>query len=179
MTEQLSQMMSRMNDTTDVGSHLTWFRRYRDDKTGQYVLSAEECLNSLAPIIAALVPVFPAGLRNYGGTEGVEETCQFLQFAPRWAGIPLKQTGVNTIGREPEADVIINHPTVSRRHAQIACIRQQFVLHDSGSKNGTFVNGSRLEPDKVLMLNPNDRIRFGKGMLYIFQVYSTGCDILP
>jgi len=178
MTEQLSQMMSRMNETTDVGSHLTWFRRHRDEKTGQYVLSVDECPYSLSPIMAALVPVFPAGLRNYTGKEDAGEMCQFLQFAPRWAGIQLKPTGVNTIGRESGADVLINHPTVSRRHAQIAYIRQHYVLHDSSSKNGTFVNGSRLEPDKVLVLNPNDRIRFGKGMVYIFQVYPTGSDIL-
>src|SRR5436305_14598785 len=121
MTEQLSHMGSRMNETADVGSHLTWFRRDRDASTGHNVLSVDEYPYSLPPIIAALVPVFPAGIRSDVGTEDAGEICQFLQFTPKCAEIELKQTGVRTIGPGPDADVLINHPTVSRHHPQIAC----------------------------------------------------------
>ena len=120
---------------------------------------------------ATLLPIFPAAIQTRTGTEDTGE--KLLQFAPSWAATQLNQTGITTIGREPGAHLTINDPTVSRRHAQIAYIRQRYVLHDLGSKNGTFVNDTRLEPDKVWLLNPNDRIRFGKGMIYIFQVYPT------
>jgi FHA domain len=200
MAEQLSHTTSRASETTDVGSHLTRIRRHRDERTGQYILSIDgeplPLISASTPqpsvftgigahqqhaYTATLLPVFPAAIPNRTGTkgagsesEGPLEISQFLQFAPPWAATQLSQTQVTSIGREPGAELPINDPTVSRRHAQIACIRQRYMLHDLGSKNGTFVNDTRLKPDEVWMLNPNDRIRFGKGMTYIFQVHPAG-----
>jgi hypothetical protein len=58
---------------------------------------------------------------------------------------PLK-LGVNTIGRLPDNDVVINDAHVSRRHCAILIHTDQHCeLHDVASKNGTFVNGRRLE----------------------------------
>jgi FHA domain len=192
MAEQLSHIMSRVGRTTDVGSHLTRFRKYRDERTGYYMLSIEgepynlPLISVSAPqppmqtsasahqqhsYTATLLPIFPAAIQTCSGTEDTGE--KFLQFAPPWTATQLSQTEVTTIGREPGANLCINDPTISRRHAQIACIRQRYVLHDLDSKNGTFVNDTRLEPDKVWLLNANDRIRFGKGMTYIFQVHPT------
>jgi hypothetical protein len=57
---------------------------------------------------------------------------------------PLK-TGINTIGRLPDNDVVIHGPYVSRRHCAILVhAGNGCELHDIASKNGTFVNGSRL-----------------------------------
>jgi pSer/pThr/pTyr-binding forkhead associated (FHA) protein len=57
---------------------------------------------------------------------------------------PLK-TGVNTIGRLPDNDVVIQGPYVSRRHCAILVhAGDKCELYDIASKNGTFVNGAKL-----------------------------------
>jgi hypothetical protein len=47
-----------------------------------------------------------------------------------------------TIGRAAECDVRIDRPSVSRKHARIAWLRNRFVIADLNSSNGTLVNGA-------------------------------------
>src|SRR5262249_9413474 len=70
---------------------------------------------------------------------------------------PLK-VGVNTIGRLPDNDVVVQAPYVSRRHCAILVhAGNGCELHDIASKNGTFVNGQRLQgPTR---LHSGDEIR--------------------
>jgi hypothetical protein len=50
------------------------------------------------------------------------------------------------VGRNPDCDVVIDSPEVSRRHAQILQTpSNQWLIKDLGSSNGTFVNGKRVE----------------------------------
>jgi pSer/pThr/pTyr-binding forkhead associated (FHA) protein len=49
-----------------------------------------------------------------------------------------------TLGRHPDNDVVLAHPTVSSRHAAITPDGLQLVLDDLGSSNGTLVNGQRI-----------------------------------
>jgi DNA-binding winged helix-turn-helix (wHTH) protein len=57
--------------------------------------------------------------------------------------IPLHD-GVNVIGREEDADVIISSPDISRRHAAITIGGDGTWIEDLGSKNGTFLGKRRL-----------------------------------
>ena len=52
--------------------------------------------------------------------------------------------GLNVLGRDPSAGLLIDHETVSRRHAAIVIRADSATLEDLGSKNGTFVDGDRL-----------------------------------
>src|SRR6266566_2694481 len=81
----------------------------------------------------------------------------------------LSQTKIMTIGRQAGAYLLIDNDSVSRRHAEISFANKQYVLRDLGSSNGTFVNEVRLEADKVYILKPDDRVRFGK-VKFMFQV---------
>lgn len=54
------------------------------------------------------------------------------------------------IGRDPEADVVIDNVSVSRRHAEIRRDRGGWVLEDLDSSNGTFLDGERLETARPL-----------------------------
>ena len=57
---------------------------------------------------------------------------------------PLK-VGLNTMGRSGDNDVVVEDLYVSRRHAAILVHHDHnFVLHDTASKNGTYLNGSRI-----------------------------------
>jgi pSer/pThr/pTyr-binding forkhead associated (FHA) protein len=51
---------------------------------------------------------------------------------------------VTRIGRGLQADLILEEPTVSRRHAIIVLHGDHAVLHDDNSLNGTWCNGERV-----------------------------------
>ncbi|MBP7829997.1 MAG: FHA domain-containing protein [Kiritimatiellae bacterium] len=63
-----------------------------------------------------------------------------------------------TIGRSPEADVVVLDEKVSRVHCGIRLWDGEFFIKDLKSRNGTSVNGQRVE---MVKLNPGDRIRVG------------------
>jgi hypothetical protein len=70
---------------------------------------------------------------------------------------PLK-VGLNTIGRAPENDVVVQDAYVSRRHCAILVhAGDGCELHDIASKNGTFINGRKLAGPTSLA--PGDEIR--------------------
>ena len=76
-------------------------------------------------------------------------------------GQEFKLDGSATIGRSPDATVMVDDPGVSRLHARIrrndaGC----FEVEDLGSKNGTFVNGARV--DRPRKLARGDVVRVGE-----------------
>ena len=58
--------------------------------------------------------------------------------------------GAHILGRDPDADVFLNHPGVSRRHARLTIADGQATIEDLGSKNGTFVGDQRVEGVRAL-----------------------------
>ncbi|MGO9895317.1 MAG: SpoIIE family protein phosphatase [Bryobacteraceae bacterium] len=62
------------------------------------------------------------------------------------------------IGRHAENQLILRDSRVSRSHARIEVELGEYVVHDCGSRHGTFVNGARVERHA---LRPADRIEFG------------------
>jgi phosphoserine phosphatase RsbU/P len=63
-----------------------------------------------------------------------------------------------SVGRKVDKDLVIADPRVSRDHALIVLEEDGFFLVDQGSKHGTFVNGERIQRQK---LERNDRLEFG------------------
>lgn len=65
--------------------------------------------------------------------------------------------GENEIGREgSRANIVIDDPTVSRRHAVISADGDRVTVADCGSKNGTFVGGRRIAAQPVELLDGID-----------------------
>jgi hypothetical protein len=65
-------------------------------------------------------------------------------------------------GRAPECDFIIEHPSISRRHAVIQFRDNgNMCLYDLETSNGTFLNRKRLEPKTYVNIYVNDHITFG------------------
>jgi pSer/pThr/pTyr-binding forkhead associated (FHA) protein len=70
------------------------------------------------------------------------------------------------IGREGDVDVLIASDSVSSKHALITFEDGHHFLNDTGSTNGTFVNGERI---KRQALKNRDLIRFGQ-VLAMFEL---------
>lgn len=70
-----------------------------------------------------------------------------------------------TIGRNPDKNLVVTDARVSRNHAVIEADGADYLLVDVGSQPGTYVNGTRINRQK---LNKNDRIEFlAKGGPYL------------
>src|SRR6266566_901853 len=129
------------------------------------------------PTAAFLVPILPEKTADMLRTQETQSYALSLDqdntgalISPEWAHTQISQTQAVTIGREPNSTLIINHNSISRRHAEIIYRNGDYLLRDLGSKNGTFINEAPLAPGHVHVLKPRDRIRIGKLMTYLFQV---------
>ncbi|HLB36288.1 MAG TPA: FHA domain-containing protein [Gemmatimonadales bacterium] len=76
-------------------------------------------------------------------------------------------------GRDAGCDVVITDKNVSRRHAEIMATPKGYVLVDS-STNGTFVNGERIEGQRLLARA--DVIRIGNDE---FRFYADRAPVAP
>ncbi len=74
---------------------------------------------------------------------------------------------VTVIGRAADADLTLEDPRISRRHAKIAVdAKGTAVLEDLGSSNGTFVNGAQIQRHK---LRAGDTLQFGSAAVLKFS----------
>ncbi len=63
------------------------------------------------------------------------------------------------IGRTLNNAFVIEHPSVSKRHARILAENDEYALYDLESSNGTFVNGKRITETR---LEDGCEVRFGR-----------------
>lgn len=63
------------------------------------------------------------------------------------------------VGRDAGNDIRLPEPAVSSRHAVVITRMGQATVHDLNSSNGTWVNGKRIESQK---LNHGDVVQFGR-----------------
>ena len=80
--------------------------------------------------------------------------------------VPLDQPLIN-IGRRADNDIVLDAPTVSRRHAQIRWRYSRFVLYDLSNRGRTLVNDQpiteqALQPGDVISLS-DVRLIYGEG----------------
>ncbi len=78
--------------------------------------------------------------------------------------LPIKQ-GTLLIGRASTSDLRLQHPSISRRHAQLTRRDEHLFLKDLGSQNGTYVNRSRITTELELLAG--DEISVGNAVLRI------------
>ena len=88
------------------------------------------------------------------------------------------QEGHHVLGRDPELELFIDSPSVSRRHAVIRVSGTDATIEDLGSKNGTFVADRSASSPTPLV--DGDVIRLGSVELTCTLVgaqYSTRTDL--
>jgi len=62
------------------------------------------------------------------------------------------------IGKAPDNDVVIDHPTVSRNHLLVKRVGDRFLVQDLGSTNGTFLDGAQI---REAYLKPGSLLEVG------------------
>lgn len=86
-------------------------------------------------------------------------------FVPQSGLVPGGSLAVRApvvrIGQGAQNEIAIDDDTVSSRHAQLEFAAGVWKLTDLGSKNGTYLEGSRLEPEVPALLTDGANVRFG------------------
>ena len=72
-----------------------------------------------------------------------------------------------TLGRAPSCDCMIDNSTVSTEHARLSYHHSQWWVEDLSSRNGTFLNQTRIEVPTVIIAG--DEIRCGE-VEFVFSV---------
>src|SRR4051794_19194778 len=52
--------------------------------------------------------------------------------------------GCNSVGREGDVNIVLPHPSVSRRHCELWLTDDAVLVRDLDSRNGTYVEGERV-----------------------------------
>jgi len=96
-----------------------------------------------------------------------------ISFRLMWMdGRATLDEGEHVLGRDPDVEIFLNHPGVSRHHAKIRISAGQATIEDLGSKNGTFVGGTRV--DGSSSLGNGDVIGVGSVQLTLKVVQTPG-----
>lgn len=69
--------------------------------------------------------------------------------------------GARSIGRTDDNDIVIPHPQVSSRHAEVKEEGGRIFLTDRGSANGTYVRGHRLQPGVPAEIGNGEKVYIG------------------
>ena len=80
----------------------------------------------------------------------------------------LTQLGTSPIriGRDPNADIVLENERVTRAHCEIQLWNDDYVLKDLRSKNGTYINDKKVD---LSLLHVNDVIRIGPFILRLLD----------
>lgn len=67
-----------------------------------------------------------------------------------------------TIGRSRDCGLVVENPYVARSQATFTCREGQWYVRDNATRNGTYLNGVRLEQDREYRIHPGDKIGFAQ-----------------
>lgn len=79
------------------------------------------------------------------------------------------------LGRDPSCDLVLNDVKCSRRHAVVEVGPQGLSVRDTGSANGVFVNGKKVERRR---LQTGDTIRLGDVILKVLEEEVAGTVVM-
>jgi len=125
----------------------------------------------LAPNVPTLIhneTIIRLGDEAFGSSTGLTFMNPLEQQAPQDGFVMaaptmmVQQAKPIIIGRAPESDIHLDAPDVSRKHASLKKVGDQYMLEDLGSANGTYVNDQKIQS---VVLRDGDLIEIGKFLL--------------
>ncbi len=84
-------------------------------------------------------------------------------------------SSITVIGRRHDCDLRIPLNSVSRRHCQFSLNNESLKIRDLDSRNGTYLNGKRIDEEKV---QPGDYIKIGP-LTFALQIDGQPEEIAP
>ena len=91
-----------------------------------------------------------------------------------YGGKVIEKDSEVTLGRSEDRDISISGPEdVSRYHCNLYSTNSGVCIKDYSSR-GTFVNGSRINPDEYVILHNGDELTFGRNLKAILFIENSG-----
>lgn len=113
---------------------------------------------------------------NSPGKPGHQATCIWTLIGQLSPEGPIRSTRIVsvpfTVGRHPANSLCASNSTVSSRHAEFLQTADELFVRDLGSKNGTFLNGRRIE--FATLIAEGDVVQFGTAA---FKAVREPCDL--
>ncbi len=78
----------------------------------------------------------------------------------RVESLPIQKNSL-FIGRDAENDITLDRPGISRRHARLDFDGREYTITDLDSKNGVYIEETRLAPGAPEPVEPGDNFRVG------------------
>lgn len=144
---QCGTRTSRPGDATTGALHLT---PVEVEAAAASAEDAPQATGELAEAVGELAP----GTALLVVLKGPNEGARFLL-----------DRDVVTVGRHPDSDIFLDDITVSRRHAEFRRQDGGYWVHDAASLNGTYVNGTRADAQRLTL---GDEVQIGKFKLVAF-----------
>lgn len=94
---------------------------------------------------------------------GYKPVFLYVERGPGQGQLVQVRQGQLVIGRASVSELRLQHPSISRRHAMVTRIAEQFYVKDLGSQNGTFVNKQRIATE--IEIFPGDTVAMGNAVL--------------
>lgn len=136
------------------------------EQLGPFVLLQQPFLGSHAAMLLGLSDQTTAQPKENVYTPPPLDDLLVLTIPPLAAGTdePL------SIGRAPDCDLVVDHPSVSRKHARLIWhpAASNAEIEDVGSSLGTFVNGSRVNTRADV--SDMDAVTFGDAHFFFMLV---------
>lgn len=111
---------------------------------------------------------------EHGSTEGTPSweladpiACIAIRTGSQEGSFVLLTQKPLTCGRDTTMDLRIDDPKVSRRHLEICPQGNGYVIREAQTRNGVFVNGSRIDKEQVLQ--NADEISIGETVLAFYH----------
>ena len=103
------------------------------------------------------------------------EGCRMYRLEVKFQNLTMKEyipqdKRTLTVGRHRDNDIVLRDSSVSRHHSCFTKEGKKLVVTDKGSKNGTIVNGLRVES---VRLEDGDVIRIGDNLVIVVSVVSS------
>lgn len=101
---------------------------------------------------------------EWGGLPAADFSLEVLKDGAIVETIDTRGKSHLTLGRTPNNDVVLEHPSSSRLHAvlQFQDGGAEAFLYDAGSTHGTFVNKRQLKPHVHAPVFVGDQLKFGQ-----------------
>lgn len=104
-------------------------------------------------------------LAALGGKTSAMQAAPTTSTAVAWLVLPDSEIplnlGTHVFGRKSDNAIVISDPYVSGRHGEIEATETGVWLTDTGSTNGTLLNGAKLNAGQKVQLTKDDIIKLG------------------
>jgi DNA-binding NtrC family response regulator len=115
------------------------------------------------------------GLRAASSGGFGEQSFSLVMLNTERAGTSVELSEPFRVGKAPDNEFVIDHPTVSRNHLSIRRQGDKFLVADLGSTNGTFIDGAQI---REAFLRPGALLEVGDVQLRL-QPQVKSLEVLP